>query len=45
LPQDDPKQRQPDISLAKSKLNWEPKVNLDDGLDETIEYFRKAISS
>jgi len=43
LPQDDPKQRQPDISLAKSKLGWSPKVSLDDGLTETIAYFREAI--
>lgn len=40
LPQDDPKQRQPDISLAKQKLNWTPKVELRDGLNKTIEYFR-----
>jgi UDP-glucuronate decarboxylase len=40
LPQDDPKQRQPDISLAQSKLNWQPSVNLEDGLKETIAYFR-----
>lgn len=40
LPQDDPKQRQPDISLAKQKLNWTPKVELRDGLSKTIEYFR-----
>jgi UDP-glucuronate decarboxylase len=40
LPQDDPKQRQPDISKAKSQLEWEPKVQLDEGLDETISYFR-----
>ena len=45
LPQDDPKQRQPDISLAKSELGWEPKVGLDDGLRETITYFRRALSS
>lgn len=45
LPQDDPKQRQPDISLAKSKLDWEPRVSLDDGLKETINYFRNAISN
>lgn len=45
LPMDDPKQRQPDIALAKAKLAWEPKVNLDDGLKETIGYFREAISS
>ena len=41
LPEDDPKQRQPDISLAKAKLDWEPKVKLEDGLKETIQYFRK----
>ncbi len=40
LPSDDPKQRQPDITLAKSKLMWEPKVSLDDGLKVTIEYFK-----
>jgi len=44
LPSDDPLQRQPDISLAKSKLSWEPKVPLEDGLKETISYFRKIIS-
>lgn len=43
LPEDDPKQRKPDISLAKSKLDWEPKVNLDDGLRETIAYFRRTL--
>lgn len=40
LPQDDPKQRQPDISLAKEKLHWEPKIELEEGLKKTIEYFR-----
>jgi UDP-glucuronate decarboxylase len=40
LPPDDPRQRKPDISLAKTKLGWEPKVALEDGLKETIEYFR-----
>jgi UDP-glucuronate decarboxylase len=40
LPSDDPKQRQPNIELAKSKLGWEPKVNLEDGLKETIQYFK-----
>lgn len=40
LPQDDPRQRQPDISLAKEKLNWVPKISLEDGLKETIAYFR-----
>jgi UDP-glucuronate decarboxylase len=44
LPSDDPKQRQPDISLAKSKFGWEPKVNLDDGLKETIAYFKKILN-
>ena len=39
LPTNDPKQRQPDISLAKSKLGWEPKVSLEDGLQETTTYF------
>ncbi|WP_461872504.1 UDP-glucuronic acid decarboxylase family protein [Hydrogenobaculum sp.] len=43
LPQDDPKQRQPDISLAKSKLNWEPKVPLEEGLVRTIEYFKTIL--
>ncbi len=41
LPSDDPRQRQPDIELAKSKLNWEPQVSLEDGLKETIEYFKR----
>ncbi len=40
LPSDDPKQRQPNIDLAKSKLGWEPKVSLEEGLKETISYFR-----
>jgi UDP-glucuronate decarboxylase len=39
LPEDDPKQRQPNISLAKEKLDWEPRVSLEDGLKETIKYF------
>ena len=43
LPQDDPKQRCPDISLAKRKLGWEPKIPLESGLTDTIDYFRKAI--
>lgn len=43
LPSDDPRQRQPDISLAKEKLGWEPKVSLDDGLKETIAYFRNNL--
>ena len=40
LPADDPRQRQPDITLAKAKLNWEPKIPLKDGLARTIAYFR-----
>ena len=43
LPQDDPRQRQPDISKAKSLLNWEPSVQLDDGLSETVKYFRHLL--
>lgn len=43
LPQDDPKMRRPDISLAKNKLDWEPKVSLDEGLDEVIRYFRQKL--
>jgi len=43
LPEDDPKQRRPDISRAKKYLNWEPKVLLADGLIKTIEYFMKKI--
>jgi UDP-glucuronate decarboxylase len=43
LPQDDPKQRQPDIAKAKSQLGWEPKIQLDEGLDATIAYFRSVI--
>jgi UDP-glucuronate decarboxylase len=41
LPPDDPKKRKPDITLAKEKLNWEPKVSLVDGLKETIAYFKR----
>lgn len=44
LPQDDPKQRKPDNSLAKSALDWEPKVPLADGLKETITYFRSVVN-
>jgi UDP-glucuronate decarboxylase len=43
LPEDDPKQRQPDITLAREKLNWKPVVTLETGLEKTIEYFRKEI--
>jgi UDP-glucuronate decarboxylase len=44
LPMDDPKRRQPDISLAKEKLMWGPHVMVEDGLKKTIEYFRERIS-
>ena len=43
LPSDDPKQRQPDISLASSVLNWKPAVSLEEGLKKTIEYFRQVL--
>jgi UDP-glucuronate decarboxylase len=43
LPIDDPRQRQPDIALATRELGWSPKVKLADGLDRTIEYFKKVI--
>jgi len=43
LPQDDPQQRQPNISLAKELLNWEPKIQLDAGLVKTIDYFRAIL--
>ena len=44
LPSDDPKMRRPDITKAKELLKWEPKVSLDDGLDEIIAYFRAKLS-
>lgn len=43
LPQDDPRQRQPDLTKAKAVLEWEPKVSLDDGLKETIGYFKRSL--
>tara|TARA_R110001583_G_scaffold89098_1_gene230309 strand:- start:5299 stop:6231 length:933 start_codon:yes stop_codon:yes gene_type:complete len=43
LPVDDPKQRQPDISLARKELGWEPNVALKEGLQETVNYFKKII--
>lgn len=43
LPVDDPKQRKPDISLAKEKLNWVPKVSLDEGLEKTVAWFKDAV--
>ena len=45
LPQDDPRQRQPDISLAKSVLEWQPSVVLEDGLKKTIAYFEGIVSA
>lgn len=44
LPQDDPKQRQPDITLAKAKLNWAPKVELEEGLRHIIDYFKQNLA-
>ena len=40
LPVDDPKRRQPDISRAKAKLGWEPKVSIQEGMKETFDYYR-----
>ena len=45
LPEDDPRKRRPDISLAIKSLEWKPKVTLDEGLTRTIEYFRSLIES
>jgi dTDP-glucose 4,6-dehydratase len=45
LPEDDPKTRQPNITLAKKLLDWEPKVSLDEGLESTLEYFKRQINS
>ena len=43
LPDDDPKQRSPDISLAKKMLDWEPKIQLEEGLKETVRYFKRLL--
>ena len=43
LPADDPVQRRPDISLAEAKLGWRPRVALEEGLKETIAYFRSRL--
>jgi UDP-glucuronate decarboxylase len=45
LPEDDPRQRMPDIALAAEKLDWRPAVALEDGLAETVGYFRKRLQS
>jgi UDP-glucuronate decarboxylase len=44
LPQDDPTQRKPDVSLAREKLGWEATVRLQEGLKATIDYFEKRLS-
>ena len=43
LPQDDPRQRKPDITIAQNKLNWKPRIPLEEGLEKTISYFKKII--
>jgi UDP-glucuronate decarboxylase len=43
LPKDDPKQRRPNINEAKGMLKWEPKIELEEGLEKTIDYFRKIM--
>ena len=43
LPEDDPMQRQPDISLARKEHGWEPQIQLEEGLKKTIEYFRSVV--
>jgi len=45
LPEDDPKERQPDLTLAKEKLNWEPQVSFEEGLLRTIDYFKGVVAS
>ena len=45
MPRDDPKQRRPDITRARELLGWEPKVKLEDGLRETIAYFRGVVGN
>ncbi|MEX1051326.1 MAG: hypothetical protein WEC54_07210, partial [Gemmatimonadales bacterium] len=45
LPVDDPRQRQPDITKARTELGWEPKVSLDEGLDRTIPWFRSLLAA
>ncbi len=44
LPQDDPKQRRPDITKARQLLGWEPKIDLESGLRKSLDYFRKAVA-
>jgi dTDP-glucose 4,6-dehydratase len=45
LPQDDPKQRRPDITKARTMLGWEPKIDLDTGLRMSLDYFREAVAA
>ena len=45
LPQDDPKQRQPDITLARKEFGWEPAIELEEGLRSTISYFEDLIKN
>jgi len=45
LPQDDPVRRCPDITLAKKRLSWQPKTNLEEGLKKTVEYFKRILSA
>jgi UDP-glucuronate decarboxylase len=45
LPQDDPKQRQPDITLARSLIDWEPTIQLRAGIESTVAYFDRLLSS
>ncbi|GCF14469.1 hypothetical protein Harman_24040 [Haloarcula mannanilytica] len=45
LPEDDPSQRRPDISRAKAELNWEPEISLREGLNKTIEQFKRNMNS
>jgi UDP-glucuronate decarboxylase len=44
LPEDDPLQRQPNIDLAKERLGWEPKIQLEEGLERTVEYFKSLVN-
>ncbi len=44
LPKDDPTKRQPDITLAREKLNWQPKINIYEGIDKTVKYFKSFLS-
>jgi nucleoside-diphosphate-sugar epimerase len=45
LPEDDPRQRQPDITLAREKLGWDPKVPLREGLEQTVGYFSELLKA